>query len=415
MPVTCVDLSHYQAGFNFEDFKAGGGLGVILKASEALFRDPSYSSFWDQAMDANLAVASYHFLRQGDMKAQAQFFLNVVKPRQGERMVADYEIPDVSLADLLTFLQAIQAARPDLQLTVYSGNQIKQQLGKKRNAWLAANTSLWLAQYTEGEPSWPTATWPAWSLVAIHFGRLSARLQPSIGLRSLSTGRTQTSSSGWDRRPRRRRSGSSRRVSRGSGTTARRPGRGARFGAIDFHFPVPIVPLAASHRRIRPPLRPRPGAATSLWRPHDEGRSAAGRRPRLLICPLDCDLGSGSPGDAGRHRRRQCRDRRPGGRAMGLSPAAAGAHAHSDAVHGAGIDGAARALHRPRPRRTHPRTVRYRLGLCFDHRLGGGGHRLAGHRVYRRRRRRRTVWPVAQPDPAAGRGHTADHRRQRLL
>lgn len=162
--VICVDLSHYQAGFNFEDFKTGGGLGVILKASEALFRDPSYSSFWDQAMDAKLAVASYHFLRPGDMKAQAQFFLNVVKPRQGERVVADYEIPDVSLTDLLTFLQGIRASRPDLQLTVYSGNQIKQALGKRRNAWLAANTSLWLAQYAEGEPSWPTATWPAWSL-----------------------------------------------------------------------------------------------------------------------------------------------------------------------------------------------------------------------------------------------------------
>ena len=185
MPVTCVDLSHYQAGFNFDQFKAGGGLGVILKASEALFRDPSYSSFWDQAMDAKLAVASYHFLRPGDMNAQAQFFLNVVKPRQGERVVADYEIPDVSLANLLSFLQGIRASRPDLQLTVYSGNQIKQALGRRRNAWLAANTSLWLAQYTEGEPSWPTPTWPAWSSVAIHFRRLRARLQPSIGLRSL--------------------------------------------------------------------------------------------------------------------------------------------------------------------------------------------------------------------------------------
>ena len=56
--VICVDSGHYQAGFNFDQFKAGGGLGVILKASEALFRDPSYSSFWDQAMDAKLAVAS---------------------------------------------------------------------------------------------------------------------------------------------------------------------------------------------------------------------------------------------------------------------------------------------------------------------------------------------------------------------
>ena len=30
--VICVDLSHYQRGFNFQEFKDGGGLGVILKA-----------------------------------------------------------------------------------------------------------------------------------------------------------------------------------------------------------------------------------------------------------------------------------------------------------------------------------------------------------------------------------------------
>jgi lysozyme len=164
-PVICVDLSHYQRGFNFQDFKDSGGLGVILKASEGSFRDPDYSTFWDQAMDAKLAVASYHFLRPGDSTAQARSFLNVVKPRQGERVVADHEIAGVTLDDLVTFLQAIQSLRPDLQLTVYSGHLIKQQLGATRNEWLAENTSLWIAQYTtQPKPSWPTATWPTWSL-----------------------------------------------------------------------------------------------------------------------------------------------------------------------------------------------------------------------------------------------------------
>ena len=102
-----VDLSHYQRGFNFQEFKDGGGLGVILKASEGSFRDPDYSTFWDQAMDANFAVASYYFLWPGDMTAQAKSFLNVVKPRQGERVVADHEIAGVTLDDLITFLQAI--------------------------------------------------------------------------------------------------------------------------------------------------------------------------------------------------------------------------------------------------------------------------------------------------------------------
>lgn len=167
--VICVDLSHYQAGFNFQSFKNGGGLGVILKATEnTSIKDHSYPTFRAQALAAGLAVASYHFLHSGDIEAQAEFFLSAVNPRQSERVVADHEKPAgesaPSLDDLIAFLQAIQSARPDLQLTVYSGNLIKEQLGSTRNAWLAENTSLWLAQYTAGQPSWPSATWPAWSL-----------------------------------------------------------------------------------------------------------------------------------------------------------------------------------------------------------------------------------------------------------
>jgi lysozyme len=167
--VICVDLSHFQAGFNFQSFKNGGGLGVILKATEdTSIKDSSYSTFRAQALAAGLAVASYHFLHSGDMEAQAEFFLGVVNPRQSERVVADHEKPPgedaPSLDDLITFLQAIQSTRPDLQLTVYSGNLIKEQLGSTRNDWLAKNTSLWLAQFTTGQPSWPSATWPAFSL-----------------------------------------------------------------------------------------------------------------------------------------------------------------------------------------------------------------------------------------------------------
>jgi lysozyme len=167
--VICVDLSHFQAGFNFQSFKNGGGLGVIVKATEGLsIKDHSYPIFRAQALAAGLVVASYHFLHSGDVQAQAEFFLSMVNPGQSERIVADHEKPPgesaPSLDDLITFLQAIQSARPDLQLTVYSGNLIKDQLGSTRNDWLAENTSLWLAQYTIGQPSWPSATWPAWSL-----------------------------------------------------------------------------------------------------------------------------------------------------------------------------------------------------------------------------------------------------------
>jgi lysozyme len=168
--VICVDLSHFQTRFNFQDFKDSGGLGVILKASQGTsIRDSDYSTFRRKALAADLAVASYHFLHPDDMTAQAQFFLDIVNPRPSERVIADHEnrqgLPPPSLDNLVTFLQAIHDKRPDLQLTVYSGHVIKEQLGSTSNDWLAKNTSLWIAQYTtQPKLSWPTATWPTWSL-----------------------------------------------------------------------------------------------------------------------------------------------------------------------------------------------------------------------------------------------------------
>ena len=126
-------------------------------------------------------------------------------------------------------------------------------------------------------------------------------------------------------------------------------------------------------------------------------------------------LGPGPPGDAGRHRRRQCGDRRPGRGAMGLSAAAAAACAHSDALSGAGADGPARHPHRPGPCRIDPRTLRARMGARRRRGPRRRGDRLARHRVHRRRRDRRDVRPLAQLHPAAGDGRAPRHRRDRLL
>jgi lysozyme len=67
-PVICVDvdLSEHQTEFNFQSFKDGGSLGVILKASEGeSLKDVKHPVFKEQALAAGLAVASYHYLRPG--------------------------------------------------------------------------------------------------------------------------------------------------------------------------------------------------------------------------------------------------------------------------------------------------------------------------------------------------------------
>lgn len=165
MSVICVDISHYQKGFDFSKFKASGGLGVILKATEGVtIRDSSYATFRPQALAQGLKVATYHFFRSSDPIAQANFYISTAIPENGERVVCDWEDDACTPQMVVAFLKAIHSRRPDLQLTVYSGHVAKEMLGSKRNDWLADNTSLWLCQYTTGTITWPTATWPQWSL-----------------------------------------------------------------------------------------------------------------------------------------------------------------------------------------------------------------------------------------------------------
>jgi lysozyme len=160
-----IDLSRWQQGIKLDQWAAAGGKAIICKASEATgIKDGSFDGFRAQAKSLGLGFASYHFMRPGKMSDQALWYLSCANPEQGERMCADWEVDGISPADLVAFLQAIWAKRPDVELTVYSGHIAKDQL-KSKNDWLAQNTSLWVAQYTSASaPSWPTSTWPTWSL-----------------------------------------------------------------------------------------------------------------------------------------------------------------------------------------------------------------------------------------------------------
>lgn len=164
--VICVDLSRYQAGFDMQAFKDSGGLGVILKASEGTtIKDSAYDAHRKNALAAGLAVASYHFFRSSDPNAQADWYLQCANPDQGERVVLDFEDSSVPVGSGITFLKAIAAKRPDLQLTVYTGN-VGEEREKQydRNEWLAENTSLWTAQYASSPSPWADKNWPQWSL-----------------------------------------------------------------------------------------------------------------------------------------------------------------------------------------------------------------------------------------------------------
>lgn len=160
-----VDISHHQPDpIDWAAVKLGGTIGVFHKATEGTtYIDDKLFSRMKAAKAAGLLTSTYHFMRESDMPGQMSHYLETIDPVEGERIVLDHECGGTTLAELEEAVLYIRRVRPDLQITIYSGHQIKEQLGSKRSEILALNTSLWVAQYSS-TVSWPTATWPQWSL-----------------------------------------------------------------------------------------------------------------------------------------------------------------------------------------------------------------------------------------------------------
>jgi lysozyme len=164
-PCRCIDISHYQGRPNFSQVAASGVLAMIHKATEGTgYSDPDRATNCSNALKAGIAVCTYHFLKHGNADAQMDYYLSVIEPEDGERVVVDYEDSACTIGDLHEAVQRLLDYGHDLQITVYSGNLLKEQLGNSHDDFLAQNTDLWLAQYTSGTPSWPKGTYPIYSL-----------------------------------------------------------------------------------------------------------------------------------------------------------------------------------------------------------------------------------------------------------
>src|SRR5262245_51088518 len=161
-----IDLSHHNDTPDWDALKAAGVVGVIHKATEGTsYVDDQLFSRARAAMDAGLKWSTYHFLRDSDPEQQMQHYLKTIDPVQGERVCLDHEDEDVSLEQLKDCVTYIQSVRPDLQICIYSGHLIKDQLPNTVDDEVLNTTSLWIAQYTSAsQPSWPTGTWKTWSL-----------------------------------------------------------------------------------------------------------------------------------------------------------------------------------------------------------------------------------------------------------
>src|SRR5262245_43775661 len=166
MPSPVIDLSHWNPTPDWATLKQAGIIGVIHKATEGTsYVDPCLFDRARDALDAGLCWSTYHFLTDADPEEQMQHYLTTIDPREGERVCIDHEDDDTTLEQLQDAVTYILDNRPDLQITIYSGHTIKNQLPDTVHDDILAGTSLWIAHYTSNaSPTWPTGTWKTWSL-----------------------------------------------------------------------------------------------------------------------------------------------------------------------------------------------------------------------------------------------------------
>ncbi|MFJ4806817.1 glycoside hydrolase family 25 protein [Streptomyces murinus] len=153
MTVKGIDVSSYQSS----DFSTAGLDFVIIKASKgAGYVNPKMVAQTVRARKAGLIVGFYHFLRPGDMVAQAQFFTGHVCSMEGDPLFADWEDPGVSAVDKDRFLSELKKLR---------GNGHRIGLYCNRDYWLNrdktsnAGDALWIADYVNPGAPRITAPW----------------------------------------------------------------------------------------------------------------------------------------------------------------------------------------------------------------------------------------------------------------
>lgn len=157
-----IDIYHGNVIHDFAALKAAGILGIIHKCTEGLYVDPMYALRRKAATDAGLLWGAYSFNTGASVDAQIQNFFSHAEPDQNTLMALDFEDnphSQMSIDQARSFLTQGEA-KLGRKLVLYSGNRVKDLLGRKIDSSLGSNR-LWLAQYGPApivQPSW-TKQW----------------------------------------------------------------------------------------------------------------------------------------------------------------------------------------------------------------------------------------------------------------
>jgi hypothetical protein len=138
MTVDGIDVASYQS----TAYATAGLAFVVVKATEGTgYLNPRHAAQVATGRAHGLVVGHYHFIRPGNIAAQATYFLQHASPAAGEFLVLDWEDRGVTDNAKDAWLKAVQAKAPRSRVLLYCN----------RDFWLTRDDTsycadgLWIA------------------------------------------------------------------------------------------------------------------------------------------------------------------------------------------------------------------------------------------------------------------------------
>ena len=161
MTMNGIDISSWQAGINIAALNADF---VIVKATQGTgYLSPDFKRQADQTLASGKLLGVYHFMSKENATAQADFFINAVKPYIGKAiLVLDFEFGSVQEAIATgqgfakQFLDRVKAQTGVAPL-IYMSKAVT--YGTDWSA-VAGTYGLWVSQYaTTNATGWQSSPW----------------------------------------------------------------------------------------------------------------------------------------------------------------------------------------------------------------------------------------------------------------
>ncbi|MEV3860704.1 GH25 family lysozyme [Streptomyces sp. NPDC050095] len=146
MTIKGIDVSSYQS----TTYPLTGVDFVVVKATEGTsYINPKHAAQVERARSNGRIVGHYHFVRDGSVSAQVDYFLKHAGAREGEFLALDWEDAKVSGAEKDAFLKALKAKSGGRKVVLYCNYDF----WKHHDSTSYAADGLWIADYvTAGKP-----------------------------------------------------------------------------------------------------------------------------------------------------------------------------------------------------------------------------------------------------------------------